>query len=67
MLKASIVGLVAWSVRHPGRVIAVALVLTVLSGFYVAHNFKINTDISRLVKANKVWFGLDHAMTRAFP
>src|SRR5471032_3544536 len=67
MLKSSIVGLVAWSVRHPARVIALALVLAVLSSYYVAHHFKINTDISRLVKANKEWSGLDQAMSRAFP
>jgi hopanoid biosynthesis associated RND transporter like protein HpnN len=67
MLKSSIVGLVAWSVRHPARVIALALVLAVLSSYYVAHHFKINTDISRLVKANKEWSGLDEAMSRAFP
>jgi len=67
MLKSSIVGLVAWSVRHPARVIALALVLAVLSSYYVAHHLKINTDISRLVKANKEWSGLDQAMSRAFP
>jgi len=67
MLKSSIVGLIAWSVRHPARVIALAFVLAVLSSYYVAHHFKINTDISRLVKANKEWSGLDQAMSRAFP
>lgn len=46
MLKSSIVRLVAYSVRHPLRIIALSIVLAVLSGIYVAHHFKINTDIS---------------------
>jgi len=55
MLKSSIVGLVAWSVRHPARVIALALVSAVLSSYYVAHYFKTNTEH----QADKEWSGLD--------
>ncbi len=67
MLKSSIVRLVAWSVRRPLRVILISLILAVLSGYYVVHHFKINTDISRLVETNKAWSSLDDAMDNAFP
>ena len=67
MLKSSIVRLVAYSVRHPIRVIVLSLVLAVLSGVYVAHHFKINTDISRLIETDKEWSSLEHAMDEAFP
>jgi uncharacterized protein len=67
MLKSPFVRLVAWSVRHPERVIALAFVLAVLSGYYVAHHFKINTDISRLLETDTAWSALDHAMDDAFP
>jgi len=67
MLKSSIVRLVAYSVRHPFRIIALSIVLAVLSGVYVAHNFKINTDISRLVETDKQWTALQNAIDTAFP
>ncbi|WP_233833450.1 MMPL family transporter [Paraburkholderia sp. ZP32-5] len=67
MLKSSIVRLVAYSVRHPFRIIALSFVLAVLSGVYVAHNFKINTDISRLVETDKQWTALQNAIDTAFP
>ncbi|MDR6205249.1 putative membrane protein YdfJ with MMPL/SSD domain [Paraburkholderia graminis] len=67
MLKSSIVRLVAYSVRHPLRIIALSIVLAVLSGIYVAHHFKINTDISRLIETDKQWSTLEHAMDQAFP
>lgn len=67
MLKSSIVRLVAYSVRHPLRIIALSIVLAVLSGIYVAHHFKINTDISRLIETDKEWSTLEHAMDQAFP
>ncbi|CAB3648434.1 hypothetical protein LMG22037_00813 [Paraburkholderia phenoliruptrix] len=67
MLKSSIVRLVAYSVRHPLRIIALSIVLAILSGIYVAHHFKINTDISRLIETDKEWSTLEHAMDQAFP
>ncbi|MDE1180257.1 MMPL family transporter [Paraburkholderia sp.] len=67
MLKSSIVRLVARSVRHPLQVIGISLVLAVLSGYYVAHHFKINTDISRLIETDAKWSSLSSAMDRAFP
>jgi hopanoid biosynthesis associated RND transporter like protein HpnN len=67
MLKSSIVRLVAYSVRHPLRIIAISIVLAVLSGIYVAHNFKINTDISRLIETDKQWAAVQNALDAAFP
>ncbi|NUX53187.1 MMPL family transporter [Paraburkholderia youngii] len=67
MLKPYIVRLVAYSVRHPLRIIALSIVLAVLSGIYVAHNFRINTDISRLVETNKQWAAAQNAIDAAFP
>ncbi len=67
MLKSSVVRLVAWSVRHPARVVVLSLMLAILSGYYVVQHFKINTDISRLVKADKAWSALDQAIDKAFP
>ena len=67
MLKSSIVRLVAWSISRPARVILLSLILAVLSGYYVAHHFKINTDISRLVENDKDWSSLGDAIDNAFP
>jgi hopanoid biosynthesis associated RND transporter like protein HpnN len=67
MLKSSIVRLVAWSVSRPLRVIVLSLILAVLSGYYVAGHFKINTDISRLVESDQAWSSLDDAVDNAFP
>jgi hopanoid biosynthesis associated RND transporter like protein HpnN len=67
MLKSSIVRLVAWSVSRPLRVIVLSLILAVLSGYYVADHFKINTDISRLVENDQAWSSLDDAIDNAFP
>ncbi|MDQ7979663.1 MMPL family transporter [Paraburkholderia sp. SARCC-3016] len=67
MLKSSIVRLAVFSVRRPLQVIGVSLALAIASGFYVAHNFKINTDVSRLVENDEKWAALDNAIDRAFP
>ncbi|SMG58489.1 hopanoid transporter HpnN [Paraburkholderia susongensis] len=67
MLKSSIVRLVAYSVRHPLRIIALSIVLAVLGGVYVVQNFKINTDVSRLIETDKQWSALENALDAAFP
>ncbi|WP_322106227.1 MMPL family transporter [Paraburkholderia sp. J41] len=67
MLKPFIVHLVAWSVRRAAWVIALAIVLAVLSGAYVAKHFKINTDVSGLVENNAEWAALSDAKNQAFP
>jgi len=67
MLKSSIVSLAIFSVRRPLQVIGVSLALAVASGYYVAHHFKINTDVSRLVENDAKWSALDNAIDQAFP
>ncbi|WP_118184229.1 MMPL family transporter [Paraburkholderia phosphatilytica] len=67
MLKPYIIRLVAISVRYPLWVVVVSLLLAVLSGNYVVHHFKINTDIANLIESDRQWATLDHAMDAAFP
>ncbi|HKT97072.1 MAG TPA: MMPL family transporter, partial [Paraburkholderia sp.] len=67
MLKPFIIHLVAWSVRRAAWVIALALVLAVASGVYVAKHFKINTDVSGLVENKGEWAALGDAKDKAFP
>ncbi|PLZ04142.1 RND transporter [Burkholderia sp. WAC0059] len=67
MLKPFIVHLVAWSVRRAAWVIALALLVAVLSGVYVAGHFKINTDVSGLVQDDAKWAALGDALDKAFP
>ena len=67
MLKPFIIQLVAWSVRRAAWVIAIAIVLAVLSGVYVAKHFKINTDVSGLVENKAEWAALLEAKDKAFP
>jgi uncharacterized protein len=63
----SVVRLVLWSTRHRFSVIAFSLVLALLSGYYVAHHFKINTDTNRLLTVDKRWAALSASLDRAFP
>ncbi len=67
MVTHLIVRLVAWSVRRPILVVVLSLVIAAFSGVYVAHHFKINTDISKLVDADPEWAALGDAIDRAFP
>ncbi|WP_322062119.1 MMPL family transporter [Paraburkholderia sp. J63] len=67
MLKPFIIHLVAWSVRRAAWVIALALVLALASGVYVAKHFKINTDVSGLVENKGEWAALSEAKDKAFP
>ncbi|CAN0624423.1 Hopanoid biosynthesis associated RND transporter like protein HpnN [Burkholderia multivorans] len=67
MVTHLIVRLVAWSVRRPILVVVLSLVIAAFSGVYVAHHFKINTDISKLVDSEPEWAALGDAIDRAFP
>lgn len=62
-----IVRLVAWSVRRPLWVVALAFVLAAASGVYIAGHFRINTDVSKLIETDAQWSALGDAMDRAFP
>jgi hopanoid biosynthesis associated RND transporter like protein HpnN len=67
MLTSLIVRFVVWSVRRPIWIVALAFVLAMTSTVYVVRNFKINTDISKLVETKGQWTILGNAMDRAFP
>lgn len=67
MLTSVLVRLVAWSVRRPIWVVVLSLVIAALSSVYVAHHFKINTDISKLVENDPKWAALGRAIDDAFP
>ena len=67
MVTSLIVRLVALSVRRPVWVVVLSLVIAAVSGVYVAHHFKINTDISKLVDADPKWAALGKAVDHAFP
>ncbi|WP_116142208.1 MMPL family transporter [Trinickia diaoshuihuensis] len=67
MLTPLIVRLVAWSVRRPVLIVALALVLAAASGVYTVRHFKINTDVSKLIESDPQWSALGDAMDRSFP
>ncbi len=41
--------------------------LTITSGIYVAQNFKIDTDINKLISPDPPWRKQELAFSRAFP
>lgn len=67
MLTSLLTRIVQFATRRAWGVIAVALLLTALSGLYVARHFAINTDIGRLLESNEPWAQRDAAISRAFP
>jgi predicted RND superfamily exporter protein len=67
MLVSFITRIVHFSIRRPWLVMALALVVTVASGYYAATNFAINTDINKLISPNLDWRQRDLAFERDFP
>jgi hopanoid biosynthesis associated RND transporter like protein HpnN len=67
MLTSLIEKVVNGSLRRPWRVVMVSLLLAVLSGYYVATHFAINTDISGLIDSKRPWAQRDKALDAAFP
>jgi hopanoid biosynthesis associated RND transporter like protein HpnN len=67
MLTPLIARLVTQSIRRPGWVIVLSLLMAVLSGYYVVHHFKISTDISQLIETEPQWAARSHAIDTAFP
>ncbi|NYI00972.1 MMPL family transporter [Cupriavidus plantarum] len=67
MLRPLLIRTVKFATRHAWGVLAVSLLLTALSGIYVARNFAINTDISRLLESDAPWATNDKAISAAFP
>jgi len=67
MLKEPIVKTVDICSRHPWRVLAVALILAIVSGYYFVAHFAINTDISKLISPDLPWRQREVAFAKAFP
>lgn len=53
--------------RHCMFVMGLSLVLALISGYYVAHHFRIDTDTGRLLTLDERWNALSTAMDRAVP
>lgn len=67
MIRPLLVRTVKFATVHAWLVIGITLLLTVGSGIYVARNFAINTDISRLLESDAPWAKNDAAISAAFP
>jgi uncharacterized protein len=67
MLTSLIVRTVRFSMRHAYLVIAAWLLLAIVSGFYVARHFAINTDIGALINTSPEWNARSKAIDDAFP
>jgi hopanoid biosynthesis associated RND transporter like protein HpnN len=67
MLTPLIARLVTLSIRRPGWIIVLSLLLAVLSSYYVVHHFKISTDINQLIEMEPEWAARGQAIDKAFP
>ncbi|RKP46560.1 MMPL family transporter [Pararobbsia silviterrae] len=67
MLTSLIVRVVRISMRHAYLVIATWLLLALLSGWYAATHFAINTDVSSLIDSSPEWSARGKAIDAAFP
>ena len=67
MIRPLLVRTVKFATVHAWLVIGIALLLTLGSGIYVALNFAINTDISKLLESDAPWARNDEAISAAFP
>ncbi|MCP1120185.1 MMPL family transporter [Robbsia andropogonis] len=67
MLTSWIARVVNGSVRRPWTVVGVALVLVLVSAWYAATHFAINTDINGLIDSKKPWAQRDRQLDAAFP
>ncbi len=59
--------IVSFSARRRWLVLAAALAITVLAGFYAASHFAISTDLNRLISADLPWRQREIALGQAFP
>jgi uncharacterized protein len=66
MLKASLVSVVNVCTRRAWLVIAVSVLLTLITAFYSVHNFKLNTDVNKLISPDLPWRQRELAVDRTF-
>lgn len=67
MIRSTLTRIVKFSTVRAWTVIGISLLLTIASGVYMARNFAINTDISRLLESDQPWAQNDAAISDAFP
>lgn len=67
MLKYTIVRAVDYCTRYPWVVVVASLLLTVVSGYYAADRFAINTDVNTLISPNIDWRKRELAFEKSFP
>src|SRR5579872_3928625 len=67
MLAAAVAGIVRFSTRYPWSVIALAVVVTLVSAFYAAAHFAINTDAESLLPRNLAWRQSELNFKATFP
>jgi hopanoid biosynthesis associated RND transporter like protein HpnN len=67
MLKAKIAQVVNICTAYPWVVIALAALITIVSGVYSARNFAINTDINKLISPELSWRQRELVFLQAFP
>src|SRR5581483_9574417 len=67
MLRAKLALIVNTCTRHAWIVVAIAALVTVLSGLYVAKNFAINTDINKLLSSDPPWRQRELEYSKVFP
>jgi hopanoid biosynthesis associated RND transporter like protein HpnN len=67
MLKSRLASIVNICTRHAWAVIAVAVLLTLISGTYSVRNFAINTDVNKLISPDLPWRQRELELDKAFP
>jgi hopanoid biosynthesis associated RND transporter like protein HpnN len=67
MLDNALARIVAFCVRFPALIVGSALLLAIGSGIYVAGNFAVNTDVSRLLSPDLAWRQREIVYRKSFP
>jgi uncharacterized protein len=67
MLKAKLAFIAELCTRHAWSVIAIAGILALVSGVYLARHFAIDTDINKLISSDLPWRQQELKFSRAFP
>ncbi len=67
LLASAVLRVVDFCTRHAWLTVLVVVLLTVISGAYVARHFAIDTDVSKLISAELPWRQRELAYHAAFP
>src|SRR5271163_3645348 len=66
-ITAFVVRAIGFCTLYPGRVIAGAIIVTIVSGWYAATHFSMTTDINQLLSSNSPGRQRELAFEKAFP